>query len=107
MLNCLCNAEDLLLLSESKEGLQSCLESLQANCDSWKLKVNISKTKVILVSNGKLDTKAFKFTLNGSEIEMVYKYIYLGTLSHHKIQVPERSCLRRDLSSTFNFDTRS
>ena len=29
-LNCLLYADDLLLLSESKEGLQSCLDSLKA-----------------------------------------------------------------------------
>ena len=31
--NCLIYADDLLLLSESKEGLQSCLDSLQIYCD--------------------------------------------------------------------------
>jgi hypothetical protein len=43
-LNCLLYADDLLLLSESKEGLQSCLDSLKAYCDRWKLKVNLNKT---------------------------------------------------------------
>ena len=37
-LNCLVYVDDLLLLSESKEGLQSWLDSLQIYCDSWKLK---------------------------------------------------------------------
>ena len=46
-LNCLIYADDLLLLSESEKGLQSCLNSLQSYCDSWKFKVNIDKTKVI------------------------------------------------------------
>ena len=40
-LNCLIYADDLLLLSESKEGLQSCRNSLQMYCDYWKLKMNI------------------------------------------------------------------
>lgn len=79
-LNCLIYADDVLLLSESKEGLQSCLDSLQVYCDYWKLKINIDKTKVMIFSAGKIKTENIKFKLNDTVIEIVDKYKYLGIL---------------------------
>ena len=46
-LNCLMFADDLVLMSESANGLQKCLSKLQHYCDTWSLKVNVSKTKVV------------------------------------------------------------
>ena len=48
-LNCLIYADDLLLLTETKDGLQSYLDSLQLYCDRWKLKNNINKKVMISV----------------------------------------------------------
>lgn len=79
-LNCLIYADDVLLLSESKEGLQSCLNSLQTYCDFWKLKINTDKTKVIIFSVGKTKKENIQFKLNDSVIEIVEKYKYLGIL---------------------------
>ena len=36
--NSLMYADDIVLLSESKEGLQNCLSSLQTYCDLWHLR---------------------------------------------------------------------
>ena len=79
-LNCLLYADDLLLLSETEKGLQSCLNSLQNFCTQWKLKVNLNKTKVIIFSKGKKDFSKFSFTINGSNIEIAEKYKYLGII---------------------------
>ena len=70
-LNCSIYADDLLFLSESKEGLQSCLDSLQIYCDHWKLKINIVKTKVMIFSSRKCKTENPTFQLNNSSIEIV------------------------------------
>ena len=45
-------ADDLILIYETKTGLQSCLDNLQAYCRwklKWKLMVNNKKTKVMVV----------------------------------------------------------
>ena len=55
--SCLIYADDLLLLSESKEGLQSCLDSLQIYCDHWKLNINSVKSKVMIFSSRKYKTE--------------------------------------------------
>ena len=73
-------ADDLLLLSEIKEGLQSCLDSLQIYSDHWKLKINIVKTKVMIFSSRKYKTENPSFQLNYSSTEIVDKYKYLGII---------------------------
>ena len=47
-LNCLLYADDLLLISTSAEGLQQSLDRLSKYCQDWLLKINPTKTKVIV-----------------------------------------------------------
>ena len=46
--NVLMYADDLVLMSASKEGLQKCLDYLNIYCKKWKLKVNTDKTKILI-----------------------------------------------------------
>ena len=73
-------ADDLLLFSESSSGLQNCLDKLYDYCEQWKLKINFSKTKIIIFSKGKKDFKKFQFWCGNSEIEIVERYKYLGVV---------------------------
>jgi hypothetical protein len=79
-LSCLLYADDLILLSESEKGLQSCLDSLNSYCNRWKLKINVTKTKVIVFSKGKRKLSQFNFTIDNQHIEAVEKYKYLGVI---------------------------
>ena len=47
-LNCLLHADDLLLISSSAEGLQHSLNNLSQYCQDCLLKINPTKTKVIV-----------------------------------------------------------
>ena len=47
-LNSLLYADDLIILSLSKLGLQNCLNKLSSYCNSWVLKINPKKTKIIV-----------------------------------------------------------
>jgi hypothetical protein len=49
---CLLFADDLMLLSPSKEGLQQNLDLLRRFCQIWALKVNFSKTKIMVFQKG-------------------------------------------------------
>ena len=51
MTNVLRYADDLVLMSASKEGLQKCLDDLNIYCKKWKLKVNTDKTKILIFNN--------------------------------------------------------
>jgi hypothetical protein len=53
-INCLLYADDLVLLSSSPCGLQTCFDTLYEFCSCWKLEVNNSNSKVLIFnSNGK------------------------------------------------------
>ena len=48
MFNSLSFADDLVIISESAEGLQNSLNKLQNYCEKWGLTVNIDKNNVWL-----------------------------------------------------------
>jgi hypothetical protein len=79
-INCLLYADDLILLSSSPCGLQTCLDTLYEFCSCWKLEVNNSKSKVLIFnSNGKSFLNHFMY--NGNVIETVIdSYCYLGIM---------------------------
>ena len=84
-LNSLSWADDLLLLSLSKEGLQKCLNNLREYCQKWALTVNGEKTKVMILSKGK-SVKA-NITFGTNEIECVNNFHYLGFQISHDMQL--------------------
>ena len=81
-INHLLFADDLLIFSESKEGLQHCLNETGTYCNTWRLNINVKKTKVMLFSKGKRDYSKFSFFIQNSELEIVEKYKYLGIVFH-------------------------
>ena len=71
-------ADDIILLSETREGLQNCLNNLYTYCQKWKLEVNLKKTKsMIFRGKGTNITKA-SFHLNTEPILEAKEYTYLG-----------------------------
>ena len=48
-LNCLLYADDLVLLSKLKQGLQHCLNTLSTFCEKWMMKVKLKKTKTMIM----------------------------------------------------------
>ena len=72
-------ADDILILSETKEGLQQKLHKLNEYCKENKLSLNTEKTKCIVFSkSGRI--KDHKFTYDGIRLETVNRYKYLGFL---------------------------
>ena len=85
-LNSLSWADDLLLLSLSKDGLQKCLNNLREYCQKWALTVNgKQKTKVMIFSKGK-SVKA-NLTFGTNEIECVNNFHYLGFQISHDMKL--------------------
>ena len=69
------NTDDIVVLSESKSGLQSSLNILGTYCSNWKLQVIVEKSKVLIFnSNGK--THVNEFSYNNNIIQTVSKYYY-------------------------------
>ena len=76
-INALMYADDLILLSETKEGLQTKLDKLKDYCDKWQLDVNIKKTKVMIFNRG---NKLIKSNINYKNVQLqnVKYFKYLG-----------------------------
>ena len=72
-------ADDIVLISESAEGLQNSINSLHKFCAKWHLIVNISKTKIMQISC----KSPSNFTYDNQAIENIDTFKYLGhTLSN-------------------------
>ena len=78
--NCLLFADDLVLLSESSQGLNACINRLDTYCRKWGLTINLAKTKVIIFNKGGHKISKFKFFLQDNPIEIVQWYCYLGVI---------------------------
>ena len=66
-----------VIFAQSPEELQTALDTMQLYCDTLKLQVNTSKTKIVVFSKGKIRQKPF-FYYNGESIEIVDDFSYLG-----------------------------
>ncbi|XP_053380261.1 uncharacterized protein LOC128548803 [Mercenaria mercenaria] len=79
-------ADDMVLFSDTVQGLQQSLEDLHVYCDRWGLSVNIDKTKVMVFRKRGPVRENEKWTYNGSQLEVVNNFNYLGVVfdSHGK-----------------------
>ncbi|MCW4346540.1 MAG: reverse transcriptase domain-containing protein [Candidatus Thiodiazotropha endolucinida] len=71
-------ADDTVILGESSEGLQTCLNLYNDYCNQWKLQINIDKSKIVIFAKGR--QARYDFTLNNEKLDVVSEYKYLGIL---------------------------
>ena len=76
-------ADDMAVLSETSEGLQSSLNRLSEYCNAWGLEVNSSKTKVMVFRKrgGLLNNESW--TYKGQVLDAVDCFNYLGTVFNY------------------------
>ena len=72
-------ADDTVIFGEDASDLQTALCMFENYCKTWKLKVNIPKTKVLIFSKGR-PKQNLHFFYDDSELEIVNEYKYLGIL---------------------------
>lgn len=73
-------ADDMLLLSETPEGLQTSIDKFSDYCDDWQLRVNINKTKTMIFSNRNKDLSHITFKYKNDILEHVKEFKFLGNL---------------------------
>ena len=71
-------ADDTVIMADSPENLQKCLDDFVVYCKKWRLNINFDKTKVLIFGARKIPVKSF--TLDGHEIETISSYKYLGVV---------------------------
>ena len=76
-------ADDLVLLSLTKIGLQRAFHELEKFCDLWSLKVNVGKTKIL--SFGKGIGKKYDWFYKGERVEEVNSFRYLGVILQNNL----------------------
>ena len=69
-------ADDTLLMAENETDLQDCLDLFNEYCRTWKLKVNHSKSKIVIFRARNIGR--FRFVLSELSIEITDNYKYLG-----------------------------
>ena len=69
-------ADDTVLMAESSSNLQTLLDTFYLYCDTWKMKVNVNKTKIVF-SKGWLPRNLI-FNYNGANNEIFKDFNYLG-----------------------------
>ena len=72
-------ADDTIILSNSAAGLQKGLDNLGSYCTEWKLKVNSTKTKIIIFSKRKPKNLPI-FIFDNNILEIVHEFKYLGVV---------------------------
>jgi hypothetical protein len=80
-INSLLYADDLIILSRSKHGLQNCLNQLHEWCSKftkWLMEVNIKKTKVMIFQKHNSKLPNLHFQIGNKKIDIVKEYTYLG-----------------------------
>ena len=62
-------ADDMVIFSETAEGLQAMLDTLYDHNEKWKLSVNINKIKIVVFWNGGVFREDDKWRYNALQIE--------------------------------------
>ena len=75
-------ADDTVVLAESKDEMQKSLNTLHEYCEEWKLKINVTKTKIMIFSRGKIRNLP-DLMFGNTKIEVVFEYNYLGIILNY------------------------
>ena len=81
-------ADDIILFSETVDGLRNGLNCMNQYCQKWKLRVNIQNTKVMVFRKGGILRRNTRFYYEEHEIEIVNKFAYLGFFFFFPLEVP-------------------
>src|SRR6476619_7380688 len=71
-------ADDQELVANTEAGLQSLMDSLNTTAKHYDMKINIKKTKAMVVS--RYGGEKVNITVEGQSVEQVSKFRYLGSL---------------------------
>ena len=97
-------ADDMFILSKTREGLQAGLDSLYRYCPLWGLTVNRSETKCVAFKKGGSIGRNDIWSYAGEMLETVNSFKYLGFVfgSSGKFAKGINSILEQSNKSLFN-----
>jgi hypothetical protein len=80
MVSLLMYADDLVLISDTTEGLQLMLDTLHSWCVKWQILVNCDKTQVVHFRQMRHEKTSHIFMCGELELSLVDRYNYLGLI---------------------------
>ncbi len=75
-------ADDTVLFGETPLKLQKSINEFYDYCNTWKLNVNLSKTKILIFGSCSSKKAKDSFFFGNNAIEIVDSYVYLGINFH-------------------------
>ena len=102
-LSCLLYADDLVLFSETEQGLQHVLTRLENFSKLWALEVNITKTKTLYIGPKRSEASRINCTFDKAIIEEVECFRYLGIIISNDttFKTTKKDIYHRGLKSYF------
>ena len=82
-------ADDVILLSDSSTGLQNALDVMQNYSNRWKLKINVTKSKILVFKKGRRRANE-RWIYGNAEIQQTNSIPYLGIVFTQGAQWPPR-----------------
>ena len=76
-------ADDMALFAESPAALQHMIDALHKYNKEWKLTLNVDKTKILIFRNGGNIRENEKWFYDGTQIQIVNQFNYLGMLFNY------------------------
>ena len=73
-------ADDLVLFSTSKDGLQRCLDKVDRFCNKWGLNINSKKSNIMIFNKTGIKPRNLAFKVGEKELPITNRYKYLGTM---------------------------
>lgn len=78
-------ADDLVIISESSDGLQHMINAFFEYCVLWSLTVNLQKSKIMVFRQGPRLSANLKWKYGEHDIDIVNEYKYLGVLLQYNL----------------------
>ena len=72
-------ADDIVLIAENEESLQSLLYIVENWCKKWRLELNLTKTNIMHVRKSQKPQSKYWFIFDKKSVPYCTKYKYLGT----------------------------
>jgi hypothetical protein len=89
--NHLMYADDVALVSENAEDLQSLVSTMHEWCSKWHLTINSEKSKVVHFRRKRAPHRPHRIEVAGSALEYVHSFKYLGVIFDEHLSYAEHA----------------
>jgi hypothetical protein len=73
-------ADDIVIVADEPKSLQTMIMNLEKYCNNWNMSVNMNKSKIMVFRKGGRIRSDEHWTFNGTQVEIVKSYVYLGVI---------------------------